>query len=85
VEPNEEHPTKSQLFFAEAADKWDAYFYAKVNDDVYVNIRQFVWSQSKSIFWCLKCLGNYLFLLGQVPSELHLLLIWTNLVFTLGA
>ncbi|KAK8466836.1 hypothetical protein PHAVU_008G159800 [Phaseolus vulgaris] len=41
VEPNEELPMKSKLFFAEAAEKWDAYFYAKVNDDVYVNIRAF--------------------------------------------
>ncbi|CAJ1972366.1 unnamed protein product [Sphenostylis stenocarpa] len=39
VETNEELPNKSKLFFAHAADKWDAYFYAKVNDDVYVNIR----------------------------------------------
>ncbi|KAK7385043.1 hypothetical protein VNO78_30750 [Psophocarpus tetragonolobus] len=39
VEANEELPKKSKLFFAHAADKWDAYFYAKVNDDVYVNTR----------------------------------------------
>ncbi|KAL5727218.1 Hydroxyproline O-galactosyltransferase HPGT1 [Ranunculus cassubicifolius] len=30
--------TKSKLFFAHAADTWDAEFYTKVNDDVYVNI-----------------------------------------------
>ncbi|KAL6132108.1 hypothetical protein ACLB2K_070479 [Fragaria x ananassa] len=29
---------KAKLFFAHVADKWDAEFYAKVNDDVYVNI-----------------------------------------------
>ncbi|TKY56015.1 beta-1,3-galactosyltransferase 11 [Spatholobus suberectus] len=38
VEVNEELPKKSKLFFAHAANKWDAGFYAKVNDDVYVNI-----------------------------------------------
>ncbi|KAF7816736.1 hydroxyproline O-galactosyltransferase HPGT1 [Senna tora] len=38
VEANEELPKKAKLFFAHAADKWEAEFYAKVNDDVYVNI-----------------------------------------------
>ncbi|KAL5540885.1 hypothetical protein UlMin_043277 [Ulmus minor] len=38
VESREEFPKKAKLFFAHAADKWDAEFYAKVNDDVYVNI-----------------------------------------------
>lgn len=38
VEAPEEFPNKAKLFFALAADKWDAEFYAKVNDDVYVNI-----------------------------------------------
>ncbi|XP_054788204.1 hydroxyproline O-galactosyltransferase HPGT1-like [Prosopis cineraria] len=38
VEANEELPKKAKLFFALAADKWEAEFYAKVNDDVYVNI-----------------------------------------------
>ncbi|XP_010097879.2 hydroxyproline O-galactosyltransferase HPGT1 [Morus notabilis] len=38
VEAPEEFPKKAKLFFAHAADKWDAEFYAKVNDDVYVNI-----------------------------------------------
>ncbi|XP_027362608.1 hydroxyproline O-galactosyltransferase HPGT1-like isoform X2 [Abrus precatorius] len=38
VEANEELPKKSKLFFARAVNKWDADFYAKVNDDVYVNI-----------------------------------------------
>ncbi|KAJ4850380.1 Hydroxyproline O-galactosyltransferase HPGT1 [Turnera subulata] len=31
-------PNKAKLFFAHAADKWDAEYYAKVNDNVYVNI-----------------------------------------------
>lgn len=38
VEAPEELPKKTKLFFAHAADNWDAEFYAKVNDDVYVNI-----------------------------------------------
>ncbi|KAF5442213.1 hypothetical protein F2P56_034898 [Juglans regia] len=38
VEAAEELPKKAKLFFSHAADKWDAEFYAKVNDDVYVNI-----------------------------------------------
>ncbi|GAV84897.1 Galactosyl_T domain-containing protein/DUF4094 domain-containing protein [Cephalotus follicularis] len=38
IEAPEELPEKAKLFFALAADKWDAEFYAKINDDVYVNI-----------------------------------------------
>ncbi|KAK9291367.1 hypothetical protein L1049_019313 [Liquidambar formosana] len=38
VEASEEHPNKTRMFFAYAADNLDAEFYAKVNDDVYVNI-----------------------------------------------
>ncbi|KAF9617745.1 hypothetical protein IFM89_038507 [Coptis chinensis] len=38
VEAPEEVSKKTKLFFAYAADTWDAEFYAKVNDDVYVNI-----------------------------------------------
>ncbi|MED6173958.1 Hydroxyproline O-galactosyltransferase HPGT1 [Stylosanthes scabra] len=38
VESKEGLPNKAKLFFAYAADKWDAEFFAKVNDDVYVNI-----------------------------------------------
>ncbi|THG05565.1 hypothetical protein TEA_006198 [Camellia sinensis var. sinensis] len=34
----EELPKKTKLFFAHAVENWDAEFYAKVNDDVYVNI-----------------------------------------------
>ncbi|KAI8012218.1 Phosphoenolpyruvate carboxylase 2 [Camellia lanceoleosa] len=32
----EELPKKTKLFFAHAAENWDAEFYAKVNDDVYM-------------------------------------------------
>ncbi|KAA3475958.1 hydroxyproline O-galactosyltransferase HPGT1-like [Gossypium australe] len=38
VEAPGELPKKVKMFFSLAADKWDADFYAKVNDDVYVNI-----------------------------------------------
>ena len=42
MEAPEEFAKKVKLFFARAADKWDAEFYAKVNDDVYVNIGQWI-------------------------------------------
>ncbi|XP_059667173.1 hydroxyproline O-galactosyltransferase HPGT1-like [Cornus florida] len=38
VEGPEELSKKTMLFFAHAADNWDAEYYAKVNDNVYVNI-----------------------------------------------
>ncbi|KAM7253233.1 hypothetical protein ACFE04_025851 [Oxalis oulophora] len=31
-------PEKTKLFFAYAAENWNAEFFAKVNDDVYVNV-----------------------------------------------
>ncbi|XP_010555709.1 PREDICTED: hydroxyproline O-galactosyltransferase HPGT1 isoform X2 [Tarenaya hassleriana] len=38
VEAPEEATKKAKLFFAYAADRWDAQFYAKANDNIYVNI-----------------------------------------------
>ncbi|CAA7059478.1 unnamed protein product [Microthlaspi erraticum] len=38
VEAPEEASKKVKLFFAYAADRWDAQFYAKANDNIYVNI-----------------------------------------------
>ncbi|KAK4489622.1 hypothetical protein RD792_005434 [Penstemon davidsonii] len=38
VEAPEELPNKTKLFFAHAAENWDADFFAKINDDVYVNV-----------------------------------------------
>ncbi|CAA0824666.1 Probable beta-1-3-galactosyltransferase 11 [Striga hermonthica] len=38
VEAPEELPNKTKLFFAYAAENWDADYYAKVNDNVYLNI-----------------------------------------------
>ncbi|KAL7106987.1 hypothetical protein ACP275_06G025700 [Erythranthe tilingii] len=41
VEAPEELPNKTKLFFAHASENWDADYYAKINDDVYVNIDAF--------------------------------------------
>ncbi|PHU23199.1 putative beta-1,3-galactosyltransferase 11 [Capsicum chinense] len=38
VEAPEELPKKTKLFFAHAADSWTADYYAKVNDNVFVNL-----------------------------------------------
>ncbi|KAI3453785.1 hypothetical protein Pfo_010448 [Paulownia fortunei] len=38
VETPEERAKKTKLFFIHAVEYWDAEFYAKINDDVYVNI-----------------------------------------------
>ncbi|XP_050227883.1 hydroxyproline O-galactosyltransferase HPGT1-like isoform X2 [Mercurialis annua] len=38
VEATEENSKKTKLFFIHAVEKWNAEFYVKVNDDVYVNI-----------------------------------------------
>ncbi|KAK8599821.1 hypothetical protein V6N12_049693 [Hibiscus sabdariffa] len=38
VEAPEERSKKIKLFFVHAVETWDAEFYVKVNDDVYVNI-----------------------------------------------
>ncbi|XP_058009694.1 hydroxyproline O-galactosyltransferase HPGT1 [Hevea brasiliensis] len=38
VEATEEAPKKTKLFFINAVENWNAEFYVKVNDDVFVNI-----------------------------------------------
>ncbi|KAL6646602.1 hypothetical protein ACP70R_015679 [Stipagrostis hirtigluma subsp. patula] len=38
IESDEELPTKTKSFFANAAETFDAAFYAKVNDDIYINL-----------------------------------------------
>ncbi|KAL4565462.1 hypothetical protein LXL04_029558 [Taraxacum kok-saghyz] len=38
VETPEEQPKKTKLFFVNALQHWDAEFYVKVNDDIYLNI-----------------------------------------------
>lgn len=42
VEAPEEASKKVKLFFAYAADRWDAQFYAKAIDNIYVNIGKLV-------------------------------------------
>ncbi|XP_058100280.1 hydroxyproline O-galactosyltransferase HPGT1 isoform X2 [Magnolia sinica] len=67
VEASEEIPKKSKLFFVHAADTWDAEFYAKVNDDVYVNIDALGamlathWDKPRVYIGCMKS--------GEVFSE----------------
>lgn len=38
VEASEERPKKMKSFFIHAVENWDAEYYVKVNDDVFVNI-----------------------------------------------
>ena len=38
MEAPEESSKKIKLFFSHTADSWDAEFYAKVNDDINVNL-----------------------------------------------
>lgn len=41
VETSKQLPKKTMFFFAHVANNFEAEFYAKVNDDVYVNIGKF--------------------------------------------
>ncbi|KAM1494678.1 hypothetical protein EV2_029938 [Malus domestica] len=41
VEAPEEFPKKAKLFFAHAAENWNAEFYSKFNDDVYATAGQY--------------------------------------------
>jgi len=47
VEAPEEASKKVKLFFAYAADRWDAQFYAKAIDNIYVNIGKLVLKKKK--------------------------------------
>lgn len=38
VEGDDSLPMKTKLFFSRAAESWDAHFYVKVDDDVFVDI-----------------------------------------------
>lgn len=38
MEGPEEHPKKTKRFFGLASDTFDAEFYARINDDIYVNV-----------------------------------------------
>ncbi|XP_068667402.1 hydroxyproline O-galactosyltransferase HPGT1-like [Aristolochia californica] len=67
IEAPEELPKKTKSFFVQAADTWDAEFYAKVNDDIYVNIDSFGamlashWDKPRVYLGCMKS--------GEVFSE----------------
>ncbi|KAH7854552.1 hypothetical protein Vadar_015211 [Vaccinium darrowii] len=64
VEAPEEFPKKTKLFFAHASEKWDADFYAKVNDDVYMPWEihlQLIWTSLSAYIGCMKS--------GEVFSE----------------
>ncbi|XP_077229130.1 galactosyltransferase family protein [Tasmannia lanceolata] len=67
VEASEELPKKTKLFFVHAADTWDAEFYAKVNDDIYVNLDALGamlathWDKPRVYIGCMKS--------GEVFSE----------------
>lgn len=68
VEASEDISKKTKAFLVHAADTWDAEFYAKVNDDVYVNIDGFgavlstYWDNPRVYIGCMKS--------GEVFSEL---------------
>lgn len=49
VEAPEDHSKKAKLFFANAVEHWDAEFYVKANDDIYVNIG--MWTFLISCLW----------------------------------
>ncbi|ERN04589.1 hypothetical protein AMTR_s00075p00098720, partial [Amborella trichopoda] len=67
VEVSEELSKKTKKFFVSAADTWDSDFYAKVNDDVYVNLDSLgamltkYWEQPRVYIGCMKS--------GEVFSE----------------
>ncbi|KAL6901016.1 hypothetical protein ACP4OV_005692 [Aristida adscensionis] len=60
IESDEELPTKTKSFFANAAEKFDAAFYAKVNDDIYINVDtlsemlQSHWDKPRVYIGCMK-------------------------------
>ncbi|KAJ6797419.1 Uncharacterized protein M6B38_217135 [Iris pallida] len=68
IEASEDISKKTKAFLVHAADTWDAEFYAKVNDDVYVNIDGFgavlstYWDNPRVYIGCMKS--------GEVFSEL---------------
>ena len=41
IESDEELPMKTKRYFANAAETFDAEFYAKVNDDIYINVGKY--------------------------------------------
>ena len=41
IESDEELPKKTKSYFANAAETFDAEFYSKVNDDIYINVGKY--------------------------------------------
>ncbi|KAJ6851003.1 uncharacterized protein M6B38_262675 [Iris pallida] len=68
VEASEDISKKTKAFFVHAANTWDAEFYVKVNDDVYINIDGLgavlstYWDKPRAYIGCMKS--------GEVFSEL---------------
>jgi len=60
VESSEELPKKPKLYFSNAADTWDADFYVKVQDNVFVNIDKLGamlathWDKPRAYIGCMK-------------------------------
>jgi hypothetical protein len=67
TESEEESPKKTKSFFANAAESFDAEFYAKVNDDIYINVDTLSamlkehWDKPRVYIGCMKS--------GEVFSE----------------
>ncbi|KAG8047058.1 hypothetical protein GUJ93_ZPchr0008g12711 [Zizania palustris] len=67
TESEEESPKKTKSFFANAAELFDAEFYAKVNDDIYINVDTLSamlkthWDKPRVYIGCMKS--------GEVFSE----------------
>eukprot|EP00249_Psilotum_nudum_P017028 c26117_g1_i3 orf=537-1307(+) len=60
VEASEELPKKTKIFFKTAVETWDADFYIKVNDDVFINIDKLGamlashWDKPRAYIGCMK-------------------------------
>ncbi|XP_047075378.1 hydroxyproline O-galactosyltransferase HPGT1 [Lolium rigidum] len=67
IESDEELPKKTKSYFANAAETFDAEFYAKVNDDIYINVDTLSamlethWDKPRVYIGCMKS--------GEVFSE----------------
>ncbi|ONM04733.1 Hydroxyproline O-galactosyltransferase HPGT1 [Zea mays] len=68
IESDEELPKKTKSFFANAAETFNAAFYAKVNDDIYINVDTLSamlethWDRPRVYIGCMKS--------GEVFSDL---------------
>lgn len=55
MEAIEEAPKKTKLFFINAVEHWNAEFYVRVNDDVFVNIGMLIMSNLNYLNLVEKC------------------------------